>query len=228
MSSEILNNSYFYAMNPLRYFLFLSLFLLWNNTHSQDFKVIGETKDYILKECDSVYYYSHGLPPKDDFVLDTAINNHKNGILKLALNNGKYIEFGDTLTLEHLGEILTCNYYGLNKINGCYLVGIYYCCMDFRAYLINNSYGYIDTLENLPSFSPSNERCINNFVEYKPYEEGIVLRDIKTKNIFRVILNNKYEKVCRAWITYQYKWINNESVLIKTSPFNKYYLVQIK
>ena len=57
-------------MNVLRFLLFLNLWLLAFIGNAQDFKVIEETKDYILTECDRAFYYSYGLPPKDDFVLD--------------------------------------------------------------------------------------------------------------------------------------------------------------
>jgi hypothetical protein len=76
-------------MNRLMYFLFLSLNLLVLNGNAQDFKVIEETRDYILKECDSGYYYTYGLPMKDDFVIDTTVIHKKKKQCKLPLNNGK-------------------------------------------------------------------------------------------------------------------------------------------
>ena len=64
--------------------LILFPFLGINSIYAQNFKVIEETKDYILKVADSVYYYSHGLPPKEDFVGDTCCYHLKKKQIKIA------------------------------------------------------------------------------------------------------------------------------------------------
>ena len=146
-------------MNSLRYFLFFSLNLLAFISNAQDFKVIEETKDYILKECDSVYYYTHGLPPKDDFVIDTTKINKINGVLKLPLDNGKEVVFKNRITerwdsgkYKGLGDLLE-EYYSKNL--NMYAIFQYESCLPI--YLINKQNGDIDTVScKIPIFSPTN------------------------------------------------------------------------
>src|ERR1039458_6209663 len=140
-------NFYFCRMNRMRYFLFLTLNFLALMVNAQDFKVIEETKDYILKECDSVYYYSHGLPPKDDFVIDTTKIHKVNGVLKLPMDNGKEMVFKDGVADrwengKYAGpKDLLDEYYSKNL--KMYAIIQYESCVPI--YLINQQNNEIDT-----------------------------------------------------------------------------------
>ncbi len=50
-------------MNPLRLLLLSTLFFGIIIAPAQNFRVIKETNDYILKECDSAFYYAHENSP---------------------------------------------------------------------------------------------------------------------------------------------------------------------
>ena len=82
-------------MKPLRYILFLSLLQSASIANAQDFKVIKDTTDYILKEVDSIYYYTHGIEPKNDFVIDTTKIHKVKGVIRLPIDNGKEVVFRD-------------------------------------------------------------------------------------------------------------------------------------
>lgn len=200
-------------------FIGMSVFVV--NLSAQNFKVIEETKDYILKECDSAYYYSHGLPPKDDFVIDTTKIHKVNGILKLPLDNGKEVVFRDTSSIY--------SYHGENKKKGYYLLDGMQRNHKIFYYLIDNKNGIIDSLEcNMPLFSPTifyayNINC------YKTTRENLFFKNTKS--------NMKISLRLDGVNPYGLKWIDdfsfefytwNNANYIMNYPIDKYYLVQIK
>src|ERR1035438_5599323 len=107
-------------MKPLQYILFLFLLQSVSITNAQDFKVIKDTKDYILKEVDSVYYYTHGIEPKNDFVIDTTKIHKVNGVLKLPLDNGQIFKLKDIINKKN-SNFSFYNYIGYNSRLNIYL-----------------------------------------------------------------------------------------------------------
>lgn len=229
-------------MKNLILFFCLNFFDL--SIQAQNVKVLKATADYILKDVDSTFAATHGMESKNDFVIDTNINNHKNGILKLPLNNGKYAEFGDTLTLEMLGNIMLCLYQGENKKNGHYMVKIDYYIGNFIYYLVDKSSGKVDTLNKTnsnfdePSFSPSSMVCTYNFVNIEKGNAGIMVKNLKTNKTIQITLfNNLNRRNYNSQGCYKYRWITDDSLLVYKDTYytenNKWinqncYLVEIK
>jgi hypothetical protein len=208
--------------------LLLTLLGVAFGVHAQNFKVIEDTKDYILKECDSVYYYSHGLPPKDDFVLDTSKIHKVNGVLKLPLDNGKEVVFKDSIGGdEERSEIYI--YKGYNSKLKNYLIE--QCAFRFCNYfIVNKLKGITDTLVSEPVYSPSyiNLGYIQGTVEWGIFG-NIGFENLKTHK--KCVIH--YDDI----LPYNFKWINDNSFVYYTDvyeqpygsrPANIYYLLQIK
>ena len=208
-------------MKPHLPLLLLTLFSVAFGVHAQDFKVIKETKDYILKECDSAYYYTHGLPPKDDFVIDTTKIHKVNGVLKLPLDNGKEVVFRDENTIY--------SYHGENKKQGYYLLDAMGLKHINFYYLIDKKNGMIDSLEcNMPIFSPTIFYAYNIDC-YKKIGANLFFKNIKSNK--KICLN------LAGGAPFGIKWIDdfsfelytwNNTNYIYNYPKDKYYLVQIK
>ena len=209
-------------MKPHLPLLAISLLLLTISHQLSAQTVIEETKDYILKECDSVYYYSHGLPPKDDFVLDTTKIHKVNGVLKLPLDNGKEVVFRDIWNKKiEVNEYL---YRGINKSLGYYLVeGI---IGEWEEnYLINTKNGVIDSIQRKPNFSLSGIYFGYCYYFYVTMEANVRFKNIKKNKTCKITLENEGQA--------GFKWLNDNSFLFISSNFtlnskNKYYKVQIK
>ena len=228
---------YLCGMNALRYLLFLNLWLLAFIGNAQDFKIIEETKDYILKVADSVYYYTHGLPPKDDFVIDTTLNKDFLGMPYFKLDNGKNfgiaIIYYNCLKQDTIGLKI---FYYLNKKFGYYLYA------DNKNYkdsflLINRHNGNYEYVKGVPHFSPEGKYYGYNFLNKQTSEMNLCIKKFNKK---KSILLNIGNKVTRLFNTGIYiKWIDDYSFLFK-SKFeatvyfkdkkiqDKYYLIQIK
>lgn len=67
-------------MNPLRYFLFLTLNFLTIMVNAQGHRILLETNDYILKESDSAFYYSQGIEQKFNHEGDTKLTHKINNV----------------------------------------------------------------------------------------------------------------------------------------------------
>ncbi len=208
-------------MKSHRIFLLLALLFVAINLPAQNLKVIKETDDYILKECDSVFYYTHGMEPKDDFVLDTTKIHKVNGVLKLPLDNGKEVVFRDHESLDE-GPFIYYNYKGENKKAGHYLIDeslpdLYY------GYLVNTKTGTIDTIEKEPTYSPKYKSYAYCVVHIGYVLQGyLIFKNIKSDNETRIELNHE--------LPYMLNWINEKSFVFYTydGTKRKYYLVQIK
>jgi len=191
-------------------------------------KVIKDTNDYILKEVDSVYYYTYGNEPKNDFALDTIKIHKENGVLKLPLINGKLITFIDSL--KPIDDLHMC-WYDYNGENGklnYYLVSGHFYEWDF-TYLINKRNGKIDTLETTPIFSPSDLFYGYAYSNELTWNNNVTFKNLKTNKTNKIILENELPQ--------EFKWIDDYHFLFytilydkKTESFSvlKYYLVGIK
>ena len=215
-------------MNLLKYFLFFTLNFLVLMVNAQDFKVIEETKDYILKECDSGYYYSHGLPMKDDFVKDTSLRKVDDGEWNLPLDNGKEIELIG-LSKKHRSKNKTFYLDGYDSLHRNYLLRVQL-LEGLEWLLINKVNGKIDTLFGIPIYSPSGLF----------YGSSIFLSNylpVKFLIFVNSITNNGIGVYVKDESPFDIKWLNDYSALFYTTwaytstnglhP-KKYYLVQIK
>ena len=108
-----------------RHLLLLLFLLLAFIVNGQNFKVIKENDDYILKEVDSVYYFTHGIEWKDNFVLDSLVVHKMNNLFKMPLDNGKVVELKDKFSKEQ-GNIEFYHYNSDNKNSGFYLIKNFY------------------------------------------------------------------------------------------------------
>ncbi len=198
------------------------------NGNAQNFKVIEETKDYILKECDSGYYYSHGLPPKDDFVIDTTKIHKVNGVLKLPLDNGKEVVFRDEGN-EPNYMIRKNSYGGKNRKWNYFLVNSNFYDEGGFSLLINSKNGATDTVFDKPVFSPN---AIHYGYDYSSYMGGDIYVCYKNLN-----QNKAYKILMEDLAPMNIKWLNDYSfIFIGNLPdfmvtkykHKKYYLVQIK
>ncbi len=209
-------------------FLNVCLFFLAINANAQDFKVIEETKDYILKEVDSAYYYSHGLPPKDDFIIDTTKIKKVNGVLKLPLDNGKEVVFTNNLDNPDI-DYQQYMYLGYDKDIKYFLV--IQKLVNIRHLLVNQKNGIIDTsLFDSFIFSPSKLFYAYFSAEYiTSYFELVFFKNINTGNVIKIKLNNEaYDQI--LWkddfsFMFYSKFYDR---IIKEWIIKKYYLLQIK
>ena len=211
-----------------RHLLLLLFLLLAYIVNGQDFKVIKETDDYILKEVDSGYYYNHEIKAKNNFVFDTT-NIHKvDGVLRLPLDNGKEVVFKDTMDMTHLDirnyKLIENN----NKLNSYMIEGDFY--ERGAYYLINKKTGLIDTLYGKPIYSPSNKFYGYTFA----YKIETFISEVRFKNI---ISNKKNIITFDYELPYKLKWIDDNTFIFYTNYwntpaykilYNKYYLVEIK
>ena len=232
-----------------RFLVIFSLLHLVILVPAQNFKVIKETDDYILKECDSGFYNHHGIEAKRQLLIGEEIKVNscerilkKNNVLKLKMENGKTIKFKDHNMrwryphYEHYSFIEDNLWdYGENKRDGYYLIK--YCInsnISMNYLLINKKNGMIDTIEGgRPFFSP------NGKVYSYCYEDPSKIFYIKFKNLgtnkissFEIGNQMPIDK-CSISI---FKWIDDYSFLIYSlqygritpNPLAKYYLVEIK
>jgi len=194
----------------------------------QGIKVIKDTTDYVLKEVDSGYYYSHGVEAKNDFVIDTNKIHKVNGVLKLPLDNGKFVMFIDTITNPPWEGNHYYFYQGFNNILKNYQVGesaYEYGCW----YLINIENGKIDTLFSPPIYSPSNL--------YYGYSFSNMIYEFRNVTFKNNNTNRKYKIEYEGVMTNGFKWIDDYSFLFYTyilpmnkfdKNSNKYYILEIK
>ena len=216
--------------------LLLPLFFLAINANAQDFKVIEETKDYILKEVDSAYYYTHGIEPKDDYEINSFNDNKKGNALKLPIENGKFIELRDSFNYQ---TYKGWDYYlwPQNGMSKYYLVRKGFGKSERTdLFLINKENGNIDTIDRMPVFSPNILfYCHCHYSIDVPYNHYLTVKNIKeNKNYVVRIFNSEYnttELPCKI------KWVDNSSFIFNAyilnqrkdkRGVNKYYLFQIK
>jgi hypothetical protein len=222
------NESYFCQMINLRFLLLFSLLHLAIFVPAQNFKVIKETDDYILKECDSVFYYSHGIEPKDDFVLDTTKIHKVNGVLKLPLDNGKKVELKDSLSIQYWQEKVykSKNYYFVNE--GAYFI-------NTKRYLVDKKNCNIEYVENIPIISPNSKYYGYCFINTNSAVSGVIFKNLLTNEI--TIDSLGYMVAMEVNPSPIFKWINDNSFMYytywaKDIKFEflprKYYLVEIK
>ena len=208
----------------------------------QEFKVIRDTTDYVLKEVDSGYYYTHGVDAKNDFVIDSNIIKKKNGKFSLPLDNGKLWDlpssfynrkYSLTISDFYLGENKKIDYYLIKqdagKLNEYWLV-------NKKAAKFKSKDERCEVFHSYPIFSPSN-MLYGNVLDYSWNKEGCVevwsLQNpdviFSTKKWIWIRVPNEY--------TNSFKWIDDTKFLFSTNLYNrekqkytngKYYLIQIK
>jgi len=198
-----------------------------------------ETDDYILKEIDSLYYYTHGLPPKNDFIIDSNKIHKVNDVYKLPLDNGKEIVLKDELS-HRWGD--DGKYVGLKDLIDEYhseclkMFAIFQHDGCLPIYLINQQTNEIDTVScEIPVFSPSNL----NYV----YCACCCLTLPGTQNIFfkKAFSGNKIGLEYHHAAPEYFKWVDDftfEFIGTKYTGYpdgkpykikaRKYYLIQIK
>jgi hypothetical protein len=207
--------------------------------NAQDFKVIEETKDYILKECDSVYFWNNGLEPKFEFDNGSLNIEKREHIYKLPLDNGKlyilkdkgysekYWEYSKPGSRKHEKRYI---YYGLNKSTNKYLVSESTYPFVHKWYLISKGNGKSEKLKDEPRYSPSHlfyaygYNCINN-----NNSSEIYFKCIKSNKVCKIKIHREYQE--------NLEWINDYSFMFSEFLFDKikdirysgkYYIVQIK
>jgi hypothetical protein len=194
----------------------------------QGIKVIKDTTDYILKEVDSVYYYTHGVGEKDGFVLDTMKIHKEKGVLRLPLDNGKMITFIDSLKPIDETNISSYVYKGENRKLNYYLVtGNFYELQT--TYLINKRNGKTDTLENTPIFSPSDLFYGYSYSDNLDMKQNITYKNIKENKTVKINMGDD--------IAGEFKWLNDYQFMYSYYTFDnaiemysivKYMLVTIR
>jgi hypothetical protein len=224
-------------MNRTRTLLLISLINVAFHINAQQINLLKDTSHYTLELVDSSYYFSHGAEMTSDFEIDSTTNFYNKGIVHLPLLNGAYIEFGDTLAPLDLGKIIVCEYAGESHKMGCYLVGIQYYRGDYKSYLVEKNSGKTDTIDNVPSFSPSSMIYVSNFYNRDAGEAGIVIKNHQTSKSIRITLFDHLDKNYKAYIPYYFRWISNDVFMVHTLPvfgtnseaYNiKYFLVTLK
>jgi hypothetical protein len=215
-------------MNSLRYFLILTLNLLVLIGNAQDFKVIKDKKHYILKEVNRTYFDTNGIEPKNEFVIDTSVVFKENGILKLVMENGRFIELRDKIGLNSdCSRIFS--YRGYDKRGKNYLVeGNTF--GRHHYYLVNKNSETIEPFFDKPRYSSS-----DLFYVYCPEIE------FKSKDGRLIFVNLKTDKQqlvnFTGYVQYGFKWLDDKSFMFQTkndvlgTSYNnnsQYYLVQIK
>jgi len=242
--SQILfpRNSYFCRMNPLRYFVLILLTAFASvrfNIFAQDvkpdgsksrqeFKVIEETKDYILKECDSGYYYSHGMKEKNLFKVDSSLLFMENGLHKLKMGNGKFATLKGPESFKSPEDLKFDEYYGYNKKAGYYLFRTSLGEPDI-FYLTDDKNEYIEFAIESPLISPGFKYYYKGLFARYNGMNGIEVVNFKTKKKIQIKTTDEF--------LHQIKWINDDYFLFYTNHFDQsngwkhvitYYLVQIK
>jgi len=201
----------------------------------QEFKVIKETNDYILKELDSGYYSTHGIRAKNGFVRDKKKTYKENGILRLPLNNGKFLEYRDSILVSTNYPKGICGLEMVDKQHGFYIVDKWYGNNDGYRVLINMDNGKTELINYTPSLSVDSNRY------------GYIFRTIKSKKWFVKSINLKTNKSitiplgkdlrCDMGYFNNLKWIDEKTFIYNTAYFDekkkkdspfKYYLVEIK
>jgi len=201
-------------MKPLQFLLHLLLSAFLAN--AQNFKVIQETDDYILKEIDSAFYYSHGNKPHDDFIIDSSKIYITHNGFKLPLDNGKFVEFKG----EYINEYYTdpnYHYYGENKQIGYYKVSS---CkgLTIKFYLVNKKNGEIDTINfEPPVFSPTNKY----YLYFYPWRLQTTKAMVIFKNIYTKNQNYLFFDKDMPSFYNDLKWINDNSFVFYTDTINK-------
>ena len=208
--------------------LFLNLFLGINSIQAQEFKIIKDTSDYILKEVDSAFYYSHGIKSKGMYGSDTNMIHKTNGVLTLPLDNGKYIELCDSFNADYYPYVKRFDYYGLYKQAGCYLVEVYM-SNNTKYFWIDKSNGEIDTTNDYRYYSPNTNYYVN--IRTVKFGNNGFISFVKHRTSLNSIINfNKESPV-------EIKWLNDQSFIVYSFQYpkdgihkylHKYYLVEIK
>jgi hypothetical protein len=215
-------------MKTLRYLLLFSLIFMVSIADAQEFKIIKDTTDYVLKEVDSGYYYSHGVEAKNDFVIDTNKIHKVNGVLKLPLNNGKFVEFRDTLVSKDAYPIFEylCDMYSI-KLD--YYLVIRRFGHQHDPFLVNKSNGIIDSLFGIPIISPNDLYFAYANFNYLPNQIYVGYKDRKRNKFYSINWNGNRPR--------NIKWINDFSFLFEDLKavdireqelIIKYYRVDIK
>ena len=197
-------------------------------TYAQQFKVIKDTTDYVLKEVNSDYYSTHGFEASNDFVKDSTVNYKYLGIVKIPLDNGKFVAFNDTFTYE-VRQWISYFYEGYSAALNCYLIKQGGTDRD-HWFLVNKSSGTKEFISDKPNYSP--QKIVDGYcVGYneKASLGSIKFASFKTGNSTLITVNNKSP--------YGLKWIDDKSFLFETDCMNKkhfpvkecgFYLVEIK
>ncbi len=208
--------------------LLLPLLFLAFNANAQNFKVIEETKDYILKECDSAYYYTHGIEQKDEFEYDTTLIHLNEMVPYVLMDDGKKQAIFEYNCLQKNNPNFNVRYL-VNKRSGYYLYS--YTDGNKTSYeLINKRNGKSERLEcNKPLFSPDNLFYAYNIDCYKTGGNKVFYKNTKSKGAVGFSFF--------SGAPMGLKWINNYSFMFWAAPDNrensylnlkKYYLVKIK
>ncbi len=141
-------------MKPHLPLLLLTLLCMAFSVHAQDFKVVDSTNECVLKEVTADFYYLYYK--EDEILLDKDTFHIKNdtGVFLLPIDNGKQVRFADTLMLYYL-PYRGFEYEGYWKRSNNYYV--YMRAHDKSAWIsVNKADGEVDTLVDIPYYSPSN------------------------------------------------------------------------
>lgn len=217
--------------------LFLLLFLLFMAfiANAQDFKVIKDTTDYVLKEVDSGYFYTYGIKEKYVFDEDYEGINFENGILKLSIENGKFVEIINKDSINKNRKPYPYNksniYVVKSKRLKKYWVTDFY--QTFKGhYLINMENGTIDTLDDAPTYSPSFLYYGYCYYQYSdPNYRYVLFKNVNTGVVNKIYWKEEDEE------PFRFRWLDDKSFMFDSNFSNlpkhnfirhKYYLVEIK
>ena len=214
-----------------RTLLFLYLIIAASLANAQQFKVIKESGYYKLMLVDSGYFFSHGIENKKDFILDTNKIKKKDGVLRLPLLNGKEIVLKDTLGNPWIVKVKEYFYKGENTKLGYYFIGVNL-FETSEEYLINKSNGRIDTLDNMPVYSPSYLFYTYGIVNHLTTVSAIAIKNLQSNSYASIDFDYHLPFELKL-----IKWINDYSFLCwimltnengSKDLGNKYFLIEIK
>ncbi len=208
-------------MKFLHHFLFPTLLFAAINLPAQEFKIIKDTTDYILKEVNMDFYNRYLKEDIINFNRDTPAIKKVKGVLLLPLDNGKQITLVDSPgAYNEAYKYFDYNAY-YKKAN------VYFIMMHSNhgagMYYVNKYDGKIDTLDNIPYYSPS----ISYYGYCDPARGNRTSGYVKFKNL----KTGKATKIdMREELTSDFRWVNDQAFVFYTDLNSKkrYYLVEIK
>lgn len=168
-----------------------------------------------IKEKDFSFFSTHY---KNEQYYNYTQQKKINGELVLNLNSKKTIKFKDSINYDHEEDSEKYNYLAFNNYLNSYFIKLERWEQN-DILMINKENGNIDTLWSLPILSPQKKHLLElssswglegipNGIRVYKYEKN------KLKLYFQIIQS--------TWIPKSSFWKNENTILIKVLPTNKY------